>query len=562
MQNLTNISPQLRANIEAILNPVLSDNYNSVNGVSTNIKITEAPKPISYYIEVTFHNQLKDGLKYTDPNTKEERDYFEFTPIRMNGFRIQQNFTTNYLNHYEINCKLTVDQYQLLFYNYKDLRCNVILYSMDINTGAIYGKTAPGEPILFIENAYCIFKDKVDLLKKNPRGSIIPTEEGMNISHQGQLLDNISFQLIPEEDYLFRIEDCNAIFTKSTVADAIWGIAKVAGCVDAIMLIDPDNKTVYNNLIIPPVLSIPDALEFLQEHYGVYNKGLGFFFQRKALYIYPKFETNPIMPKDKTEQNDWKSEKDSAVLASRSISSTSTVRGEVTLNTLGDGGMVHIYIAGENNYTGMQCYHGFENQTIHIVSNDEATFQDLADTGLENTGYGYVIHHSDRDIDVGRTVLEADDPESAKYGVWPINIHETPNNAYLTQDQQNTQIGITSTKSNLQYMDTKSNPFTIQSALNSYRRSIAIFSWNAAIPFTFRPGYRICCHYDGEDETKRDLSSKTGDSLQYMTRSGVIDEVDYTFTVTKFIGPITNYFCKARVTASLEVEKTKHLESI
>lgn len=557
--NIPELSPQMKANVESILNTTPSGNYHSVKGVSSNIKITKKPTATSYYVELKFHNTIKDGLTYTDPNTGKESTYFEFEPNRINGFRIQQDFDKNYLTHYEVNVMLRPEQYQLLFYNYKDLRCTVVLYAADANTSDIYGLTTEGEPLLYIENAYCIFKDKIDIMKKNPKTSIIPNKGEEEQDHHEQFLDNISFQIIPEEDYLFRMQKCNAIFTKSTVKEAIWGLAQVAECVDAIMLIDPDNKTVYDNLVIPPILTISEALMFLQNHYGIYNKGLGFFFQRRALYIYPKYETNPILPKDKNEENNWSAGQ--SKLASRSVGDTASVHGEITLNSMGDGGMTHIYMVGENNYVGMEYYHGFENQTIHIVSNSLSDFKDLADVGLENIGYGYIVHHTDRDIDDCRSMLEADKPINAKYGIWPINIHQTPNNAYFTQDQQNTEIGITSTKSNLIYIDSMCNPFTIQSSLFSYRRSISTFKWNSAIPFTFRPGYRICYHYDGEDETERDLSSKEGNSLQYMTKSGVVTEADYIFTLTRSLAKDI-YSCTANITASLEVDKTKHIEGI
>lgn len=557
--NIPILSPQMRANVESILTPTILNDYLQVDGVSSNIKVTDIPTNNCYHLEVIFHNQIKDGTQYTDPKTGEKKDYFEFSPLRINGFRIRQNFTGEYLTYYEINTMLQVDQYQLLFYNYKDLRCTIILYAADVNTGAVYGLTEQGEPLLYIENAYCIFKNKVDIFKKNPRATLVPKEGEETLNHHEQFLDNISFQLIPEEDYIFRTVKCNTILTNSTISDAIWAIAKSTKCVDAIMMIQPDNTKKYDNLVIPPMLSISDALKFMQSYYGVYNKGLGFFFQRKTLFVYPEYETCPILPKDKTETNNWSS--DGTQVTTRSISSTSTVRGEITLNTLGDGGMTHIYITGDNSYTGMQRYHGFENQTIHIVSNERCTFQDLADAGLENEAYGYIIHRTERDIDSYRTVLEASDPEKAKYGIWPINIHETPNTAYLAQDQQNTEIGITSTKANIAFSD--DDIFAIKSRLYSYRRSLAIFSWNAAVPFTFRPGYRICLHYDGEDETSRDLGNKNGGNLRYTTKSGVVNAVDYAFTIAKNGGTKYNvYFCKADIVASLEVDKTKHLENI
>ena len=80
-----------------------------------------------------------------------------------------------------------------------------------------------------------------------------------------------------------------------------------------------------------------------------------------------------------------------------------------------------------------------------------------------------------------------------------------------------------------------------------------------AVPFTFRPGYRICFHYDGEDETGRDMSATTGGNVKYTTRDGVVDQVTYTFNLTK-TGATEAYTCKADVVASLSMEKTEHLE--
>ena len=562
MQKISVLSPQMRLNVEAILNPSESKIKKLVAGLTSNIKITETPKATCYYIDVVFHNDIKKNLSFTKPidiikdtiskvTSKEKETRFDFTPHRINSFRIEQNFVENYMNHYELNVMLTPAQYQKLFYNYKDLRCTVKFYAANINTSQIFGKTFKGDPILVIEDAYCVFKDKQDIMKKNPKSTLIPeNENAKNTTHQEQYLDNIIFQIMPKEDYQFRSADVNTILNNCTVKDAIYAIANSAESVDALMCVDPDNKTVYKNIVIPPILSISDALTFLQQYYGIYSKGLGFYYQVGCLYVYPQFETSPILPKDKAP--------DVPVYKKNKYA---TVTGDVLLDEMGDGGMTHIYMVGEDNYTGLQYYHAFEGKTIHIVSNGKAVFRDLADAGMENVGYGFLAHHSSRDIDSARTVLDSKIPLANRFGIWPMNIHQNPNNSYLAQDGQNKELGMTSTLANVQYVDDKSNIFTLQSMLNSYKRNTAGFVWNNAVPFTFRPGYRICYHYDGEDESRRGLDDSTAQSLQYMTKDGVVDEVTYTFSLSKSSDP-EFYTCMADVGVSLEVDKTNHIDGI
>ena len=179
-----------------------------------------------------------------------------------------------------------------------------------------------------------------------------------------------------------------------------------------------------------------------------------------------------------------------------------------------------------------------------------------ADEGIENQAYGYLISHNDRTIDDWRIILEAPTPEGARTGVWPVNVTQTPNTEYLVEDDQNAKIGITSTKANRVFIYDKSNQFAVNSKLASYRRTLTTFEWRTAVPFTFRPGYKICYHFDHEDETARDLGEEKGDSLQYATKNGVVEAVVYDFQISKHIDQRYIMYCTATITASLELETT------
>ena len=326
------------------------------------------------------------------------------------------------------------------------------------------------------------------------------------------------------------------------------------------MLVTPDNKTKYENLIIPPILSVNDTINFLQQHYGVYNKGINFFYQLGVLYIYPMHETKPVLPKDKSEKVSYWYKP--SIAGTYTKNKFSSVKGAVTLDEMGDGGMCHIYMVGNGSYTGQQYYHGFEGATIHIISNSKAVFKDMVDEGIENSGYGFMIQHASRVVDSWRTILEAEDGEDARWGIWPINLAMNPNTEYMTQEEQNAKVGITSTKSHIKFLYDKSNLFQLHSNLNAYRKTMSQFEWNMAVPFTFRPGYRICLHYDGEDPTERDLTAREGESLMYCTKNGVVESVKYEFDITKHSGNQYIYSCKATITAALELETTYHKEGI
>lgn len=546
------LSPQMKANAMAIMHENPEKDF-SLNGTPASVHITERPKTTTYYIQAIFHNQVKEGLTYTNPDTGEPSDHFELEPIEIDQFVLEQDFAGSHVNHYELNVVLTPQQYMLLYYNYKDLKCNLKLYYADYVDGSVEGIDTEGEPALEIINGLCLFKDRQDLLKRVPKEEVIP-EDGVDrtLNHSEQTIDNVLFQIFPEEDFTFRMSRINAIFNQTTIENAIWGIAGTSKVVDALMLMTPDNTEEYRNIVIPPFLTIPSALTFLQRQYGVYNKGFSFFYEFGILYVYPAYDTQPTLPKDKSEA--WGSDYKKTPYT--------TVNGPLMMDEVGDGGMTHIYAVGNMAFPGAKYYHGYEQNTIHIVANGMSVFKNMADEGIENSGYGLLVAHGGRIIDQWRTVLEAKDQQGARHGVYQINVQETPNMEYLTQDEQNEHIGMTSTKANIDYTEDMGNPFLVRSRLFAYRRTMVQFEWNAALPLTFRPGYKICYHFDHEDETKRDLSRETGESIQYQTRYGTVERVVYTMRACRHVDRRRFYSCQATIIAQLDMEETKHKEGI
>ena len=137
------LSPQMKANAMAIMHENPEKDF-SLNGTPASVHITERPKTTTYYIQAIFHNQVKDGLTYTNPDTGEPSDHFELEPIEIDQFVLEQDFAGSHVNHYELNVVLTPQQYMLLYYNYKDLKCNLKLYYADYVDGSVEGIDTEG----------------------------------------------------------------------------------------------------------------------------------------------------------------------------------------------------------------------------------------------------------------------------------------------------------------------------------------------------------------------------------------------------------------------------------
>ena len=61
---------------------------------------------------------------------------------------------------------------------------------------------------------------------------------------------------------------------------------------EGVIMTPPDNSKLYKQIIIPPNLSVIEIIDWLQNHYGVYNSNIGVFLQNKYWYVFPLLQTN------------------------------------------------------------------------------------------------------------------------------------------------------------------------------------------------------------------------------------------------------------------------------
>lgn len=102
----------------------------------------------------------------------------------------------------------------------------------------------------------------------------------------------------------FRIKTTDGVYKNQTLAtflNAIIGheanqvLVDGKPCIDAINIVDPDNATTIPHITVPTGTRVVNLPTFLQNELGIYNRGIGTFFQnyrgKRTLFVYPTYDT-------------------------------------------------------------------------------------------------------------------------------------------------------------------------------------------------------------------------------------------------------------------------------
>lgn len=101
-----------------------------------------------------------------------------------------------------------------------------------------------------------------------------------------------------------RIKSTSGVFQKQTLSSFIKAIMgyeanqiTIEGkpCIDAVDIVEPDNDSTLPHITVPAGTRVLNLPTFLQEKVGVYNRGIGTFFQvyrgKKTIFVYPVYDT-------------------------------------------------------------------------------------------------------------------------------------------------------------------------------------------------------------------------------------------------------------------------------
>ena len=480
------VSDTMKSNVDIILNEASDPNAPNTSSIA----ITDRPKYGSYTIECTF---------FGDNRTTNER--FEVTPFEVRKLSIVQNFTDSYTDEISLVVSMMPVQYLQLYDNSRGLKCSLKFIPTNRNT-----MTRALAPTI-IREYLVIFKDKSDIRKKYSKEALTPNKQGeMTQEQQGALIPDAEFQLIDQTTYNLRKIKFNLQARAVTMKDVILLICKLCH-IKKTAIVQPDNTKTYENFVIPPNMSFDQTMVFLQSYYGVYNKGMGFYYTDEVLYVFPAYETKPTTPES-----------------------------------------AHFYYVG-NNYTGNDVNHAMADTITHIILNGFANEQDLQDKGSEMDGTTMIIQDATRVIDKATTIGESGDRNRGATGLGKVSINELNTSLFSARESD---IGMTYNAYQPVFQFDDSNPYRLRTALNAYRRVLLTTAWDAAVPFTLKPGYCIYYHYDGQNIAKRDQEATISNSAMYTTKTGICAAVSYTFQEVGRHGGEFVHSCKCDLILSLE----------
>lgn len=411
--------------------------------------------------------------------TTEEYTFFSpldaslrIVPTYVDLYSVVQRFHSNYTDEIQISVELPVADVLALLKNYQNLRCAIVTKRIDERTHEILTDQDP-----IIQNYRVIISNAGDLLKRYNRNELLAKDDTAIIESQHGRSETLVMQLL--EDDIFRLRKCaiNGLFKKATVQDLIYFSLNALGIKDAIVT-PPDNTRVWNFLNLPPVQDISTVFDLIQKNWGIYAKGLSYYYTKGKFYLYPAYETNP---------------------------STKPV--------------VHIYNVPSMNYVGSKGYHFIDGAgNIHILSNGDVQTKDMSAQGVENYGNYRVSLRTDKALDLNRNV-------SGSKGKFA---NDNILGCGLASDR-----GMVKGTQGAKYDASSNNAFVMASEMAAYDCTLLSSTWGMADPFLITPGQKVYYHYD-EDETYK-VSVGVVEEIQYTkkiaNRSG-----KYIYTTTAAYG--------------------------
>ena len=361
---------------------------------------------------------------------------YNYTPQWIDTLTITQLFDDNIADRLTLELSLPPKDYIALFNNSKSLQVAIRIVYYDSHTAQRIFTPAP------ISRIYkAMLVDPKDLSKKYVTGSLMPTPEMPQTEQHVSLRIPAKLNLIETATYTIRQQKFHGIYQKEKVADVIAHIVQ-SFSIKQLYLVPPDNTMAWDHIVIPPAQGINEIFDYLQYTYGVYMKGIDWYYANNILYVYPAYENNPVIQ--------YKAD---------------------------------IYNAASGSYAGMKSYHSTVSASnlISIVSTTEVKASDISRPSAENVGTGYSFMRASTLID--------------KYTTTNANGTFINNNAALSVGTV-TDRAMSRGANNPEHTKTTDNIFEQNSKLAKWNTGLLECGWNNAVPFLLYPGHNIRYHFD------------------------------------------------------------------
>lgn len=391
-------------------------------------KVFDAPVAGVYIPRCVIHN----------PNTG-----FKFSPRYVTAIDIDQNFVASYMDATQITIQLTPGEYQDIIDNSLDLECTITLTPVDVESGR---EILTIKPIKL--TGAVVLKNQEDI-SKLINASNIPTEDEVtdtDSAARNQFTFEYTFHIIDKNSYALRHTQINTILTNVTIEQVLHWVAQQLS-IETIKIVPPDNTQVYDNFIIP-VSDISSVFSFIQERYGIYAKGLGYYYTGDTLYIYPQYDTD--------------------------------------INNSTETGVLRLISAPEQSYLGMDHYHLYNDDDLWVVTNSNKSMMTLNSVGEENGGNVHVSANTDNQRD-NSVVINSDG-----------TITRSADTLSVVQ-MSNKKGSMNSKSQNLKYVGQRSNIYQSTSEMAANNGSLLACAWAQAVPKAIAPGKIISYQYDDTD---------------------------------------------------------------
>jgi hypothetical protein len=376
---------------------------------------------------------------YSEKDTK-----YAFFPIFINEMTITQNPAQSYMDDITVTVPLSASQYVRMY----DLRDSGLMATLTIEFITESGyRDNTKDP--YTRQYRVMMLDPQDI-RKNLRDAYLLTIPDREVT----------LRLIDKFGYDLRHIRVNGIWADTTLEDVIRHISsdKSSGFgIDSIDIIPATNTHVYKQLVIPPTKGFEEVYDYLQSQWGVYGKGMEFFYTDKKLYVFEPYNNNPNAKN-----------------------------------------MAIVYAAGENELPGLPSYHQVSKVGVSIVATGTSASADLSQMGAENIGTSVSFLRS---ASVTDEYVKTTEEGSA------IN----QNAAGVIRNTEASTLAPGT--SNMTHSTTTDNAFDLTSQMSKYNVVVVQATWKQAAPYTLRPGNPMKYVYDHDSK----LATATGilESVSY-----------------------------------------------
>ena len=361
---------------------------------------------------------------------------YTYTPQWIDGLTIEQSFAGRFADRVTLELTLAPTDYMKLFNNSKGLQVSLRIVYYNSQTSQRVFTPPP------ISRTYkAMLTNPQDLSKKHTTGSLMPTQSMPLVEQHISTRIPAKLSLIESDVYTIRQQKFHGIYQKQKVADVISHVTQSFN-IKQIYLVPPDNTMAWDHIIIPPSQGMNEIFDYLHHTYGIYMKGIDWYYTNNMLYVYPAYENNP----------------------------------KIRYNA-------DIYNAPEGSYAGLHSYHNIDasGTRLGIVSTTKVKTTDISRPSAENTGTGFSFTRASSIMD--RTVT------TNKKGTFINN-----NNSLVVGTK--TDRAMSNSANNPTHTKTTDNIFAESSKLAKWSAVLIECGWTSAVPFLLYPGHNIKYHFD------------------------------------------------------------------